>query len=235
MPVSPLQLEPPKPEQLVLEGVRVDVGRVPVLDMPKLELAPGARVGIAGVSGSGKTTLLHVISGLRRPASGRVLWGNTDVAAMSPQQGDDWRRSTIGLVFQDFQLIPELDALDNVLLPTTFAIDPNRRGMAAEARRLLASMGIARGDLRVARLSRGEQQRVAIARALLARPALILADEPTASLDAANAAAIADLLVTAARATGATLIVVSHDPAVLARLDRTVPLRAAGGRYDAAL
>jgi putative ABC transport system ATP-binding protein len=228
MPVSLLQPEPPKPYRLVLEGVRVAAGAVTILEMPRLDVAAGARVGIAGVSGSGKTTLLHVISGLRRPASGQVMWGSMDVVAMTPQQGDAWRRSTVGLVFQDFQLIPELDALDNVLLPTAFAACRDRRGMAAEARRLLVSMGIARGDLRVARLSRGEQQRVAIARALLARPALILADEPTASLDAANAAAIADLLVTAARATGATLIVVSHDPAVLARLDWTVPLWCGG-------
>jgi putative ABC transport system ATP-binding protein len=214
------QSMPPRvlPRALRLVGLRVDVGGVTILDVPALDIAPGAHLGIAGVSGSGKTTLLQVIAGLRRPTAGQVLWGDQDLANLSPANSDAWRRSTIGMVFQDFQLIPELNARENVLLPSGFAGRPVAGALRQRAEVLLLAMGMARSLQRVSRLSRGEQQRVAIARACLFEPPLLLADEPTASLDAATTANMVELLLAAATATGATLIVVSHDPRVLERM-----------------
>jgi putative ABC transport system ATP-binding protein len=225
MPISP-----PPPDRhpdtpaLTLDGIQVAVSGRIILDVPRLVTPVSAHIGIAGVSGSGKTTLLQVIAGLRPPTAGRVLWGDTDIAALPPQQGDAWRRATIGLVFQDFQLIPELTVLENVLLPAQFAARRIPATLQQRARDLLALVGVRASDQRVSSLSRGEQQRVAIARAVLHRPTLILADEPTASLDPANAADVVGLLISAARETGATLIIVSHDPLVLSRLDQTLPM-----------
>jgi putative ABC transport system ATP-binding protein len=215
--------EPAAAQDLAVTGVTVaGSGGAPILDCADLSIPAGSLVGISGVSGSGKTTLIQVIAGIRTPTTGRVVWGGMDVGALRGPERDAWRRHAVGLVFQDFQLIPELGALDNVLLPLNFAAARVTREERARAARLLGDMGVGEHTARVARMSRGEQQRTAIARALLKRPALILADEPTASLDAANTAAVADLLVAAALAGGATLVVVSHDPAVLSRLDRTV-------------
>lgn len=194
-----------------------------ILDVGALDVGPGERCGIAGASGSGKTTLLHLAAGLLAPARGRVAWGDVALDVMTPARRDAWRRTHVGLVFQAFHLVPELSARDNVLLPVWFA-GWSARGRVAEADALLARMGIATPLRRAGALSRGEQQRVAVARALLHRPAAILADEPTASLDAESGAAVADLLLDAARETGATLLVVSHDPALLARMDRVVTL-----------
>jgi putative ABC transport system ATP-binding protein len=158
-------------------------------------------------------------------------WANTDLASLTPQQSDTWRRSTIGLVFQDFQLIPELSAIENVLLPAQFSARRVPVAVQQRASDLLGTMGIDTADQRVGQMSRGEQQRVAIARAVLHRPALLLADEPTASLDEFNAADVVNLLLCAARESGATLIVVSHDQRVLSRLDWTLPI--CGGRLGA--
>lgn len=212
------------PQPIQLDGVQVDAGGRTILDVSRLELAAGAHVGIAGVSGSGKTTLMQVMAGLRLPTVGRVQWGGTDLARLSPQLGDAWRRANLGLVFQDFQLIAELSAVENVLLPAQFAGWQVAADMRRHARDALAAMGIGALDQRVSDMSRGEQQRVAIARAILHRPGLILADEPTASLDPDSALAVVDLLIGNARQTGATLVVVSHDPSVLARLDRTLAI-----------
>jgi putative ABC transport system ATP-binding protein len=212
------------PRELKLEGVQVVIGGRTILDVPSLVLAGGAHVGIAGVSGSGKTTLLQVMAGVRVPTAGRLLWGAADITALTPQQGDAWRRTTIGLVFQDYQLIAQMSVLENVLLPVQFATYRMPGAVRERAHEALASMGIDARDQRLDQLSRGEQQRVAIARAVLHRPALILADEPTASLDAESASAVVDLLVKAARETNATLVIGSHDPQVLARLERTLPM-----------
>jgi putative ABC transport system ATP-binding protein len=223
--VSSPQATPPQcPQLMVLDSVQVAVGGRTILDVPRWDVPAGAHVGIAGVSGSGKTTLLHVMAGIRAPTVGQVRWGATDVAALTPQQGDAWRRATIGLVFQDFQLIPELSAIENVLLPGQFAAWQLPPAMRPRARDALTAMGIGALSQRVGLMSRGEQQRVAIARAVLHDPALILADEPTASLDPVSAVAVVDLLVGAARQTGATLIIVSHDPSVLSRLERTLAI-----------
>ena len=157
---------------------------------------------------------------LLRPSQGEVTWQGE-----APADPVRWRRRIAGFVFQEFCLVPELSALENVLLPLRF----ERFGAGAlrgRAVTLLAEMGIAVPGRRAALMSRGEQQRVAIARAMLRTPAVILADEPTASLDAASGALVAGLLVAAAREAGAALLVVSHDPALLDRVDEVHRLQA---------
>ncbi len=206
---------------LTLSDVRVTFGPggAPVLavDAPRLSVAQGDLLGISGPSGSGKTTLLHALAGLLLPAHGTITWGDATLTAMGENARDRWRRQHVGFVFQDFHLVPELSALDNVLLTRWFGHWSAGRSATERALGLLADVGVPPGR-RAGVLSRGEQQRVAIARALLAKPHLILADEPTASLDAETGAVVADLLVRSARETGATLILVSHDPAMLARM-----------------
>jgi putative ABC transport system ATP-binding protein len=216
---------------LVIDGIEVrysrEAGAAPALAVLNLAVPAGAHVGITGPSGSGKTTLLHVMAGIERPRQGKVRWGEVDITALGDGERARWRRDTIGMVFQDFQLIGALSALDNVLLPWQFDHFTVPAEVRARAARLLESVKVEKS--RQARvLSRGEQQRVSVARALLRRPSVLVADEPTASLDADNGNAVADLLVGAARDSGATLVIVSHDPALLARLSRVH--RLAGGR-----
>jgi len=226
MPMSAApEPEPGAALPLVFDAVTVDRARpgdppFRALDAVSLTLGAGTVHGLSGPSGAGKSTLLHLASGLMRPSAGRVLWGATDFAALSESARTRWRHRTIGFVFQDFHLVDELSVLDNVLLPTRFAGTGPDAATLERARTLVADCGLVDPARRAARLSRGERQRVAVARALLGRPALILADEPTASLDADNGRAVADLLVAAARDAGATLLVVGHDAALLARLDR---------------
>jgi putative ABC transport system ATP-binding protein len=186
----------------------------------RLDVPPGTLLGISGPSGSGKTSLLHVLAGLLRPRTGTVRWGDVELVRLGEGARDRWRRSHVGFVFQDFHLIPELSARDNVLLPAWFGQLRAGAVLSARAATLLERMGIPDTGRRAGVLSRGEQQRVAMARALLAGPRILLADEPTASLDGVTAAQMTDLLTAQAREAGATLIVVSHDPALLARMDQ---------------
>lgn len=191
-----------------------------LLRIPALDLAPGESLGIEGASGAGKTLLLHTLAGIAAPLGGRVLWGATDLAALPPGARDVWRRRHAGLVFQDFHLVEGLGAVENVTLPATFErLGPSDAERDA-AVVLLLRLGVDPGARHVAALSRGERQRVAIARALLRRPAVLIADEPTASLDAAAAAVVGEMLVALAALAGATLLVASHDPALLAQLGR---------------
>ncbi len=207
---------------------RVDHGGrvVRTLDIETLIIPAGAKIGIAGASGAGKTTLLDVASGLLVPTDGRVDWGDLHLSHLSRAACDRWRRETVGFVFQDFHLVPELTVLDNILLPVWFGAF-----RAPSAIRLKALSFIERLNLPAPRrlagvLSRGEQQRVAIARALMLDAPLIIADEPTASLDAVNGAEIADLLIAEATHRGATLLVATHDKDLLARLDGAVQMDA---------
>jgi putative ABC transport system ATP-binding protein len=198
-----------------------------ILDGIELALAPGKTAAVTGPSGAGKTTLLHVIAGLARPDRGSVRWGDVEIAALSEGARDRWRRDTVGLVFQDFHLIPELGVLDNILLPLSFDRWRTPAPMRALAGDLARRVGL--GDRRTTRagaLSRGEQQRAAVARALIRRPTLLLADEPTASLDPDNGKRIADLLLSVAAEAGASLLVVSHDHALLDRVERIFRLDA---------
>jgi putative ABC transport system ATP-binding protein len=160
-----------------------------------------------------------------------VFWGDMRIDRMAEGARDRWRRETIGFVFQDFHLIDELSALDNVLLPARFGAFSLPAGARRRAGETLARVGVGNGGARVGRLSRGERQRVAVARALFARPRLILADEPTASLDDGNAADVADLLVETAGEIGASLLVASHDARLLARMQQR--RRLVGGRLAA--
>ncbi|QRZ16170.1 ATP-binding cassette domain-containing protein (plasmid) [Paracoccus methylovorus] len=213
---------------LQLSGVEVRFPGLdaPALHIPDLTLPAGGRMSVAGPSGSGKSTLVNVITGLERPTTGRVLWNGTDIAALPEAARDRWRGMNVGLIMQDFHLFPGLSALENVLLPARLARVADR-AMTARAAGLLAEVGLSRPDQSVETMSRGEMQRVAVARALLRRPGVIVADEPTASLDPANGVAIGSLLIGLAEQTGATLIVVSHDPGLIARLPRRLML--AGG------
>jgi putative ABC transport system ATP-binding protein len=190
-----------------------------ILDCVDFVVEPGAVVGVTGPSGAGKTTLLHVIAGLLPAQAGSVRWGASDISALPEAARDRWRRDAVGLVFQDFQLLPELGVIDNILLPIRFDHWRTPRPMMERATMLAARVGLAGRTVRAAALSRGEKQRLAIARALIRNPSLILADEPTASLDAENGALVRDLLIDCARENDASVVLVSHDAALLARTE----------------
>lgn len=201
-----------------------------VVAAPSLALAPGSVTAIEGPSGSGKTSLLHALAGIERPASGAVVWGGEDLWRLANRARDRWRRERLGLVFQDMHLLDGLSALDNVLLPVLFDRVSVPAGLRSRAIALLEALALVDPARRVAVMSRGERQRVALARALLRQPAILLADEPTASLDHAAAAQVADLLLHAAATSGATLLVATHDRALLDRFPRRLALRA--GRLE---
>jgi len=227
MPPSPLPDR--RTETLVLDRLALDRrdgdGRsFKILAIPALTLEPGTNLGVSGPSGSGKSSLLHLVAGLITPSAGHVSWGDTVISALGESERDRWRRRTIGFVFQDFHLVPELDVAANIALPASFSswrLDTTGRRRALD---LAEQMGLTDPRRRAALLSRGEQQRVAIARALFGEPALLLADEPTASLDATRGDAIGALLVEAAARCGASLICASHDQALLTRMDRRLDL-----------
>ncbi len=207
---------------------RVDAGGISgrILDGVALVLEPSSTAAVTGPSGAGKTTLLHAIAGLVKPDDGVVMWGDADVGSWPEMRRDRWRRDTVGLVFQDFQLLPELGVLDNILLPTCFDHWRRPAELRDRAIKLAARVGLDDFSRCASVLSRGEQQRVAVARALVRRPALLLADEPTASLDPENGARITDMLLEMAEETGATLLIVSHDRAVLDQVGRIYHLEA---------
>lgn len=215
---------------LAIEGVAVRYADLasPALDLPRLAVAPGESLAVTGPSGAGKSTFINVITGLERPTEGAVRWNGADIARLGEAARDRWRARNVGLVMQDFHLFPGLSAIENVLLPARFRHLRLPGELRDRAASLLAAVGIDAGDRSIATFSRGEMQRVAIARALLPRPGAIVADEPTASLDADSGAAVASLLTGLAREAGATLVVVTHDAGLSGRLDRRIAL--AGGR-----
>ncbi|MFK3779612.1 ABC transporter ATP-binding protein [Agrobacterium sp. NPDC089420] len=202
----------------------------PVLVIDQLEIAAGSRVALTGGSGSGKSTLINIIAGLERVAAGRVVWQDTNIAALPEGRRDRWRAENIGLVMQEFHLFPGLSALDNILLPARLSRVANA-DLIKRAQSLFATVGLKRPGQHVETMSRGEMQRVAIARALLRSPGVIIADEPTASLDLDSGEAVGDLLLSVAASTGSTLIVASHDQHLVGRLDRRLTL--SGGRIVA--
>ncbi len=193
--------------------------------VPLLGVAGGSSLGISGISGAGKTTLFHCLAGIAQPNTGAICWDGTDICTLRDDALGRWRHQNLGLVFQDFHLIDGLSALDNVLLPACFDSWQPAPVVRERACELLDAVGVATGARLAAMLSRGERQRVALARALLLQPGIVMADEPTASLDPEHRRQIGDLLIGLVRSQGATLIVISHERDLLARLDRRMSLR----------
>lgn len=188
-----------------------------------LQLEAGTMTTIVGPSGSGKSTLLHLIGAIDRPDGGAVVVGDHDITSLRRNAAADYRAS-IGFVFQQFHLLPALTAEDNVIAPLVSRKVPFDRH--SYARELIAAVGLdGRNDSLPSQLSGGQQQRVAIARALIARPGLVLADEPTGNLDSATASDIIALLRRLQRSHGTTLVLATHDPTISAQADRTVHIR----------
>ena len=197
-------------------------GEITVLNQLDLTVESKERVAIIGPSGSGKSTLLLILTGLESPTAGVVKIAGEAMTDLSKDQRADLRREHIGIVFQSFHLIPSLTARENVALPLEIGGQKNSRQRAVT---MLEKVGLGdRGDHYPAQLSGGEQQRVAMARALVHEPELIVADEPTGNLDEKTGDFIMQLLFDLNRDTGATLLLVTHDPKLAARCDRTLRL-----------
>ena len=200
-------------------------GRVAALAGCNLQLSGGSFTTIMGPSGSGKSTLLHVLAGLTTADAGRVLIGGEDLGALGDRLLTRFRRRHIGLIFQSFNLVPSLSAIDNVALP--LVLDGQSRTIAKTcADALMQRLGLGDRQQHLPdQLSGGEQQRVAIARALVTEPALVLADEPTGNLDSERSLAICQLLRDLQRERGVTLLVVTHEAAVASYADEALVLR----------
>jgi putative ABC transport system ATP-binding protein len=210
-----------------VDAVFADAGgaNIHALQQVSAEFLPGQLSVIVGPSGSGKSTLLHALAGIVVPQHGLISFGATVVNQLDESRRDAWRLAHCGLVFQEFRLIDELDALGNVLLPAQFQQAGIPALLRARACELLERFDVPRRAGPVAKMSRGEQQRVALARALLLDPPLILADEPTASLDADNGQRIAAALKALAQS-GKTVITVTHDDKLVARADSLLRMQA---------
>lgn len=197
----------------------------PALRGVDIRITAGECVAIMGPSGSGKTTLLHALVGVLRPDQGQVRWRGRDIARDSDRARTKLRRTDFGLIFQSGHLLPELPAVENAALPLLVGGVARREAVRRTAD-LFPALGLAGlENRRPGELSGGQAQRVAIARALVTRPAVLFADEPTGALDQDTGTEVMGLLTEAARATGASLVVVTHDPAVAAWCSRTVRLR----------
>jgi ABC-type lipoprotein export system ATPase subunit len=198
-----------------------DGDRTTIVDVPRFVLQPEEHVAIRGASGSGKTTFLNLIAGILKPDAGRIILEGRDLAATSESARDRIRARTLGYVFQNFNLLQGYTALENVLLGMLFGSGVD----VDHARRLLDRVGLShRLTYRPAQLSVGQQQRVAVARALANRPKLVLADEPTGNLDQRHSEEALQLIGEVCRENRAALLLVSHDPAVLAPFERVEDL-----------
>jgi len=196
--------------------------RLTVLRDVNFTIPQGALVAIVGPSGSGKTTLLGLLAGLDTPTRGSVILDDADITAMSEDERAKLRGQKVGFVFQSFQLIPTLTAIENVTVPLELR---GERGAEARARELLERVGLAdRLDHFPAQLSGGEQQRVAIARAFVNRPRILFADEPTGNLDGTTGAKIVGLLEELNRESGSTVVLVTHDLTLAERTGRVIRL-----------
>ncbi|MHC4820401.1 MAG: ABC transporter ATP-binding protein [Planctomycetota bacterium] len=201
-----------------------------VLDIPSFDLEAGHQVALEGRSGSGKTTFLNLIAGILRPDGGSILLDGADMAALPEGGRDDLRARTLGYVFQTFNLLQGYTALENVLLGMMFGPGPDPDAAAA----LLEELGLGdRLHYKPRQMSIGQQQRVALARALANRPKLVLADEPTGNLDAANATEALERIRGACREHGASLLLVSHDREILDAFDETLRLEDLGRKASA--
>ena len=211
-----------------------------------LAVQRGQFLAVMGASGSGKSTLLHLVAGLTSPDSGRILINDVDISTMPDRDLTLFRRRSIGLVFQSFNLIPTLSARDNVALPLLLD-GKNGTGVNTKADELLATLGLShRGHHRPDMMSGGEQQRVAIGRALVTDPAVILADEPTGNLDSTSSKSVCELLRDLCAIHGKTIVMVTHEPSVAAfaqevavmrdgKLIDRFPTRETGGTQELAM
>ena len=227
---APHRLEQPASDPLIdLHGVEkvYRTGRLEYRALRGIDFSvrPGEMVSVVGPSGSGKSTALNLITGIDRPTSGSVTVDGHRLDQMNEEQLAAWRGKRVGIVFQFFQLLPTLTALENTTLPLDFARLGTRKERAATARRNLELVGLGdKLDHVPSELSGGEQQRVAIARALVCEPRLLVGDEPTGNLDSETAAEMFDLLAHV-NATGMTILFVTHDRELAARAHRTVSIR----------
>jgi lipoprotein-releasing system ATP-binding protein len=199
-------------------------GTLTVLRDINLTIAARERVAVVGASGSGKTTLMHILGTLDRPSDGHCLFDGTDLFALPPARLDAFRNQTLGFVFQFHQLLPEFNAVENVMMPGL--IHGMDRALARQrAEQLLEQTGLShRLDHKPGQLSGGEQQRVAIARALVMQPRLLIADEPTGNLDSATSEEIYQLLAQLHEDHQLTLVMVTHNRELAGRMDRTVEI-----------
>ena len=200
---------------------------VEILRGISFDVAQGEFVAIMGASGSGKSTLLGLLAGLDAPTSGTIALQGTEISSLAEDALAQLRGRLIGFVFQSYQLIPTLTALENVLLPYELnAESASQKEGRARARDLLRSVGLySRMDHYPVQLSGGEQQRVALARAFILRPPIVFADEPTGNLDSSNGAHVLELLLDLNRKEGTTLVLVTHDPAIASHASRIITMR----------
>lgn len=224
--IPPLDPTPEAPPLILVENLRLTVpsqaGPVNILRGINLTIRKGEAVGLVGPSGSGKTSLLMVLAGLERATAGRVRFESHEITAMNEDKLARWRRERVGIVFQDFHLIPAMTALENVAVPLELAGVRNAADIAARA---LESVGLGHRLTHLpGQLSGGEQQRVALARAFAPEPRLLLADEPTGNLDHATGSSVMDLLFALRARHGTTLLLITHDPRLADRCDRRISL-----------
>jgi putative ABC transport system ATP-binding protein len=199
-------------------------GELTILHSVDFTVQPAETLALVGASGSGKSTLLGLLAGLDTPSSGTVLLDGTDIFALDEDGRAAFRKASVGFVFQSFQLLPHLNALENVMLPLELRGDAGARG---KAEAMLGRVGLESRLRHYPKyLSGGEQQRVALARAFVTEPPLLFADEPTGSLDAATGEAVIQLMFELNRERGSTLVLVTHDPAMAARCGRTLTIAA---------
>ncbi len=205
---------------------RMGAVSLPVLRGVSLRCEPGAFLAVTGPSGSGKSTLLHLLAGLDTPTTGQIRWEGQPIARWSDAERSRWRHRMIGIVFQFYHLVPELSALENVMLAGLVNGRPDRKAVRAQALECLEAVRLgARLAHRPSQLSGGEQQRVAIARALVNRPAVLLCDEPTGNLDSATGGAVMELLWQVQERQRVGLILATHDVSLAKRATRQIVLR----------
>lgn len=199
---------------------------LPVLQGVSLRIDRGTSVAITGPSGAGKSTLLHLLAGLDVPTAGEILWEREPLSRMSEAQRAAFRNKTVGIVFQFYHLLPELTALENVMLPGIMAGGSPRSRLTLRALACLKQVGLtARAAHRPSQLSGGEMQRAAIARALMNEPQMLLCDEPTGNLDSKTGSDIAALLMGLHRQHGVSLVLVTHETDLAIRADQQIALR----------
>ena len=199
-------------------------GELTILQNIDFTVQPAETLALVGASGSGKSTLLGLLAGLDTPSSGKVVLDGTDIFALDEDGRAAFRKARLGFVFQSFQLLPHLTALENAMLPLELRGDPEAR---SKAEAMLGRVGLSSRLTHYPKyLSGGEQQRVALARAFVTEPPLLFADEPTGSLDAATGESIIGLMFELNRERGSTLVLVTHDPAMAARCGRTITISA---------